>query len=304
MSVATEETVAVEQLEVQAADLHSREATQHAAETYREHGALVVRGLMQPYVANMNRDLEAAAQTAISLLPKAQKIIEGYSTPDGTLWLPAPAGLEEKLGRDKQIMILPVNYQTSGTFVQSALDSKVLDIVEAIIGPDIELFMEGQCLYKEPVGGHPKKLHQDSAYFEHKYEGPVAILNYAVDTNLQNGALHIVPGSHRLGTIKHIDTFSHLGLSEDEWPWEKALPICGSAGDSIFFNYRTIHGSMENHSDKPRPVFIHRYRRPDDYVTVGATSAASREEQEKHADEVSKQNQRGWMVRGFRGYDF
>jgi hypothetical protein len=28
----------------------------------------------------MNRDLEAAAQTAISLLPKAQKIIEGYSS--------------------------------------------------------------------------------------------------------------------------------------------------------------------------------------------------------------------------------
>ena len=35
---------------------------------------------------------------------------------------------------------------------------------------------EGQVLYKEPVGGHPKMLHQDASYFEHKYEGPCALL--------------------------------------------------------------------------------------------------------------------------------
>src|SRR3712207_7906849 len=51
------------------------------------------------------------------------------------------------------------------------------DIVEAILVPNIELFLNGQCLYKEPVGGHPKHLHQDSAYFDHRYEGPVAVLS-------------------------------------------------------------------------------------------------------------------------------
>ena len=93
-------------------------------------------------------------------------------------------------------------------------------------------FGNGQCLYKEPVGGHPKHLHQDSAYFEHRYQGPVGILSYVVDTDLVNGALHVVPGSHKLGQLKHIDTFSHLGLAEDEWPWESALPVEGKAGDS------------------------------------------------------------------------
>jgi ectoine hydroxylase-related dioxygenase (phytanoyl-CoA dioxygenase family) len=176
-------------------------------------------------------------------------------------------------------------------------------LVEAIIGPNIEMFMDGQCLYKEPVGGHPKHLHQDSAYFEHRFEGPVGVLTYAVDTNLQNGALHVVPGSHRMGTLDHIDTFSHLGLDGDEWPWERALPLCGEAGDAIFFHYKTIHGSQENHSDKARPVFIHRYRQPNDYVTINATSAESRKENEKHAAEVRKQSQRGWIVRGFRVYD-
>src|SRR5438876_935776 len=149
---------------------------------------------------------------------------------------------------------------------------------------DIEVFADdldvqrAADIYKEPVGGHPKHLHQDSAYFEHRFEGPVGTLNYVVDTDLVNGALHVVPGSHRMGTLRHIDTFSHLGLNEHEWPWESALPIIGQAGDSIFFHVRTIHGSKENHSDKPRPVFINRYRAANDYVTIGATTTQNRAE--------------------------
>jgi ectoine hydroxylase-related dioxygenase (phytanoyl-CoA dioxygenase family) len=200
-------------------------------------------------------------------------------------------------------MVLAFNYYTSAAFLRSALDPKTLDIVEAILGPNIELFGNGQSLYKEPVGGHPKNLHQDSAYFEHRYEGPAAVLNYVVDTNLVNGALYVVPGSHRLGQLKHIDTFSHLGLDEDEWPWEAALPVTGQAGDSIFFHVKTIHGSQENHSEAPRPVFIHRYRRPDDYVVISATMTANRAEAEKRATEAKKTNeQRGLMVRGHRTY--
>lgn len=270
-----------------------------AAAIYKEHGCLVVRGLMKPYVEAIRRDIEASAATAIRLLDRAEKIVEGWRTPDGTLFLPAPPGFV----RDKQIMVLAIGYHTSAAFFRSALDPKALDLVEAILGPNVELFGNGQCLYKEPVGGHPKHLHQDSAYFEHRYEGPVGILSYVVDTDLVNGALHVVPGSHRLGQLKHIDTFSHLGLDEREWPWERALPIPGEAGDSIFFHVKTIHGSQENHSDRPRPVFINRYRRADDYIVVSATTAANRAEAEKRAAEAKKANQRGLMVRGFRPFE-
>ena len=96
-------------------------------------------------------------------------------------------------------MVTAINYHTSAAFFRSAVDEPALDIVEAILGPNIEIFGNGQCLYKEPVGGHPRHLHQDSAYFEHCHEGPVGILNYTMDTDLVDGALHVVPGSHRLG---------------------------------------------------------------------------------------------------------
>lgn len=272
---------------------------QRAAARFKEHGCLVVRGLMKPYIADIHRDIEAAAAESIALLDRAEKIVEGWRTPNGTLFLPAPSGY----ARDKQIMVLAINYYTSAAFFRSALDEKAISIVEAILGPNTELFGNGQCLYKEPVGGHPKHLHQDSAYFEHRYEGPVGTLNYVVDTDLVNGALHVVPGSHRMGQLKHIDTFSHLGLDDGEWPWERALPIIGKAGDSIFFHVKTVHGSKENFSDQSRPVFINRYRRTDDYVVIGATTTANRAEAEKRAAEARKTNQqRGLMVRGFRPY--
>lgn len=271
---------------------------EHAATIYREHGALVVRGLMKPYLAELQRDIEATATQALALLDRAERITEGWRTPDGTLFLPAPPGFV----RDKQIMVLAVSYQTSAAFFRSAFDEKVAQILTAILGPNVELFGAGQCLYKEPVGGHPKHLHQDSAYFEHRFEGPVGILSYVVDTDLINGALHVVPGSHRMGQLAHVDTFSHLGLDEQEWPWERALPIVGAAGDAIFFHYRTIHGSKENHSDKSRPVFIHRYRRPDDYVTVRGTTAENRARAAAQAEQVKKDGQRGYMLRGFRPY--
>jgi hypothetical protein len=268
------------------------------AAIFREHGCLVVRGLMKPYISDIHSDIEAAARESIALLDRAEKVVEGWRTPNGTLFIPAPPGYP----RDKQIMVLSVNYYTSAAFLRSALDEKALSIIEAILGPNIEIFGNGQCLYKEPVGGHPKHLHQDSAYFEHRYDGPVGILSYVVDTDLVNGALHVVPGSHRMGQLRHIDTFSHLGLEEREWPWERSLPIVGSAGDSTFFHVKTVHGSKENFSDRSRPVFINRYRRADDYVVISATTTANRAEAEKRAAEAKKGNQRGLMVRGFRPY--
>ncbi len=292
-------TADVRDIEVSSDELSTREGLEGAARKYREHGCLVVRGLARRYVPALQRDIEATARTAISLLDQARKVAEGWSTPDGTLWLPAPAGF----ARDKQIMVLPVSYQSSGAFLSAAIDERTVDLVEAILGPDIELFLQGQCLYKEPVGGHPKMLHQDSSYFEHRFEGPVAVLGYAVDTDLQNGALFVVPGSHKLGTLRHVDTFSHLGLDPEQWSWADALPVTGEAGDAIFFHYRTIHGSQENHSPTARPVFINRYRRYDDYVIIGATTAAKREEAEKDTKKMKKSGQKGLMLRGFRSYD-
>lgn len=291
----TSPAISSKDLEVKIEDLDVNEA----ADIYRKHGCVIVRGLMKAHVEGMYRDIMTTVEEAVDLLDHAQKVAEGWMTPNNCLFLPAP----DNHIRDKQIMTVGINYNTSSAFFATMMDKTTLDIVEAILGPNIEVFGQGQSLVKEAVGGHPKHLHQDSAYFEHKYGGPVAILSYVIDTHLQNGALHVIPGSHRMGQLEHVDTFSHLGLDEHEWPWDAALPIEGAAGDSIFFNVKTVHGSKPNYSDKPRPVFINRYRHPDDYTIVGATTAANRSIAEQKVAEVKKtEKDRGLMVRGFRHF--
>ncbi|MDA3963447.1 MAG: phytanoyl-CoA dioxygenase family protein [Planctomycetota bacterium] len=267
---------------------------QRAAAIYQEHGCLVVRRLMRPHLAAVRQDLDAALAEAYHAMDTATPVAEGWQGADGTLFIPAPSSF----GRERQIMVLGMRYQTSAALLRSALDPAALSVVGAVLGPDVELFQSGQCLVKEAVGGHPKNLHQDAAYFEHRFEGPMAVLSYAVDTDGSNGALHVVPGSHRLGMLEHIDTSSHLALDSANWPWQRSLPICGQAGDSIFFHVRTIHGSRPNHSAAPRPVFIHRYRRPGDYVTVSGTSTANRGSAHAGADD----SQRGIMVLGRRSH--
>src|SRR5688500_6197043 len=84
----TDLSVAASDLEVFARDPDVR----RAAAIYREHGCLVVRGLMKPYLDAIHRDIEATAAQSLSLLEQAERIPEGWRTPDGTLFIPAPAG--------------------------------------------------------------------------------------------------------------------------------------------------------------------------------------------------------------------
>ena len=287
----TTTNISISDLEVSADELDP--AT--AAAIYQEHGALIVRGLMKPYLAEIQRDFDFFIEQARANIDAARPCAAGWQGPEGTLFIPAP----ESYGRDKQIMVLGMRYKSSSAFFRSAWDQRMLDVLEQIIGPDIELFMDGQCLVKEPVGGHPKNLHQDGAYFTHKMDGPTAILSYAVDTPIERGALRIVPGSHRLGLLDHIDTSSHLGLDPQDWPWERSIAIEGEAGDSIFFHINTIHGSQPNHTEQERPVFIHRYRHPHDYTVARGHSVSSLHSTEPDAESTRKQ-QEGYMVRGRR----
>ena len=55
--------------------------------------------------------------------------------------------------------------------------------------------------------------------------------------------------------------------------------------------------------DTAKAAAIHRYRRADDYVVIGATGALSREEAEKRRAEARKENQLGFMVRGRRRFE-
>jgi len=261
-----------------------------ARQIFDDHGVLVIRGLNKAHAGRILSDANSIFEQGVAMAHEGllQEVINesngttahvGWVTPDQTLFVSAPPSHV----RDKQVMVLGLDYYTAASMLTAATHPPTIDVVQALLGADeIELFGKGQCFFKEGIpgldGGNPKFLHQDSAYFMFGKGGAVATLSYTCRTDVEtdNGPLYVVPGSHKLGHVAHVDTPSHLGLPSSDWAFSDGLVIEGDAGDTVFFHVHTIHGSSPNRSPRPRATFINRYIAADDYQAYFATDAAMR----------------------------
>jgi phytanoyl-CoA hydroxylase len=114
-------------------------------------------------------------------------------------------------------------------------------------------------LVKPPEQGAPFPMHQDYPYFPHERHSVLAASVHLDETDEENGCLHVIPGSHRLGPLE-AEGASHTV----DYPLESGTPLPASAGDVVFFNYLTIHGSGVNRSTRTRRNVLFQYRDPAD----------------------------------------
>jgi ectoine hydroxylase-related dioxygenase (phytanoyl-CoA dioxygenase family) len=75
----------------------------------------------------------------------------------------------------------------------------------------------------------------------------------------------VVPKSHKLGPIT-TDQGNHL--NREQYSLDRGTPCPAQAGDVLFFNYLTIHGSAVNRSNRTRRNVLFQYRDPADLPTV------------------------------------
>ncbi len=129
-----------------------------------------------------------------------------------------------------------------------------------LIGPDIRLF--GSKLNMKAAGyGAPVEWHQDWAFYPHTNDDLLAIGIMLDDVTSENGALRVLPGSHRgpvydhrseegffVGAIRDVN--SQVDLS-------KAVPIYGRAGSMSVHHVRAVHGSALNLSGQPRRMLFY-----------------------------------------------
>ena len=180
-------------------------APEQVAEVYQRWGCVMIRGLLSDRVADVLADTEAMAR---------QVRESNYTRTGNALVMPG-----NRTGREKQIMLFCPTYTYAASHFQAATDPRVLDAVEAMVGPNVEMFGTGMCMYKEPGGGMEKALHQDAPYFYHRDHKVVTGFMHLVDTTKENGCLHVAPGSWRLGLLPHVDEFSHLALPGTSGRW-------------------------------------------------------------------------------------
>src|SRR5579872_334608 len=155
---------------------------------------------------------------------------------------------------------------------------RILDAVEDIIGPDI-LCWGTSFFIKEKRNPGFVSWHQDSTYWG--LEPPDIITAWVAftDSNAANGAMRVIPGSHKMDQVPHRDTFAAENLLSRgqeimvEVDESRAAMLELAAGEMSLHHVRLIHGSDPNPSDDRRIGFAIRY--VPTYVRQVAGSADS-----------------------------
>ena len=155
-------------------------------------------------------------------------------------------------------------------FWEFAHNSVFTEVAADLVGPDVK-FHSCKVNYKHPGGGEVVKWHQDIPAWPHTNFSPVTLGVYFHDVGEAEGPLACIPGSHKGELYSHFHedrTWSGY-LSKDDLlkaKPENAVNLTGKAGTIIAINCRTIHGSMDNKTDRERPLLLYVYSSADAFT--------------------------------------
>jgi non-haem Fe2+, alpha-ketoglutarate-dependent halogenase len=139
----------------------------------------------------------------------------------------------------------------------------ILDYVEDLIGPDF--FMWASSFFiKDPHSPETVAWHQDSFYWPLDPPESCTVWLAFSDSDEENGAMRVIPESHRGGIIKHTsnpgsDSVLTLECDTAEYRDDTAVFMELKAGQISIHDDKIIHGSLGNYSDRPRVGFTIRY---------------------------------------------
>ncbi|MCE9615892.1 MAG: phytanoyl-CoA dioxygenase family protein [Lentisphaerae bacterium] len=148
-------------------------------------------------------------------------------------------------------------------WVRLISDSRLLDVAEAFIGPDIALFAS-HYISKPPFDGQPVLWHQDGSYWPLKPMQVVTLWLAVDDSTPENGCMRVIPRTHGLEIKPHQarqDQPNVLSSSIDDSLVDesKAVDVILEAGDVSIHHPNIIHGSKANRSPKRRAGLTIRY---------------------------------------------
>ncbi len=229
-------------------------------EHYREHGFAVIRGVFSP------AEVEELREAFDDIY--AQGLARGASYRDRNVFFrlaPDPA-----LGQIVRMVQWPAYFNP--VLARYRTDRRLQRILEPIIGADLKQIINQ--LHWKPPGARNVEFgyHQDirsrrprSAY--RNPAGSYVQTGIAVDAHrADNGAMTVLPGSHRLGELcfEHADPVLDRALCDDDLvhlgvdPADR-IDLVLEAGDLALWHLHLIHGSGANGSADDRRLFINGY---------------------------------------------
>jgi ectoine hydroxylase-related dioxygenase (phytanoyl-CoA dioxygenase family) len=147
-------------------------------------------------------------------------------------------------------------------FADFAHSADVVDRVASLIGPDIDVFLS-QFIFKT-TGAWGQPWHQDSFYFPFEPARPVVGVWLAVtEATLENGCLHVLPGSHSEPVHTHVPdrrpgaNYGYFEIFDHDMT--AAEPVLMDPGDLLVFDSHLMHCSTDNESDVIRAAMVYHY---------------------------------------------
>lgn len=147
-------------------------------------------------------------------------------------------------------------------------EARVLDAVESVLGPNI-LCWGSSLFVKEPNDPAFIAWHQDSYYWGLDPDDVCSAWIAFAPSTVENGAMQVVPGSHRLpqqphekspeGSLNMLYTSEEIAVPVDE---KDAVTLTLAKGEMSLHHVKILHGSKPNRSDDRRYGYAIRYVAP------------------------------------------
>ena len=153
---------------------------------------------------------------------------------------------------------VPGNFYSSTFNASPEFKQRINEQAEKAFGPQADAIFTGikklgsSYLCKAPGQYSKMPVHQDwTVVDESKFES-VTIWVPLVDTNEKNGAIRVLPGSHKFtNTLRTPNLVSeYANLSDEIWNEMEPLPM--KAGEAFIFNHALLHASSPNTTNKER----------------------------------------------------
>lgn len=158
---------------------------------------------------------------------------------------------------------------------------KILDAVEDLLGPDL-LVWGSSFFIKEPRDPAYISWHQDSTYWGLSHPHIVTAWVAFSVSDVPNGAMRVLPGSHLRDQLPHKDTFARDNLltrgQEVQVQVDERLvaDLTLQPGEMSLHHVRIVHGSEPNRADYRRigyairyvPTYVKQTVGPRDYATL------------------------------------
>jgi ectoine hydroxylase-related dioxygenase (phytanoyl-CoA dioxygenase family) len=153
-------------------------------------------------------------------------------------------------------------------FYDLVFHSKILDTVENLIGPNIQLH-HAKINLKPPSNREARfEWHQDYPFFPHTNFDLLAVMVYFDDSTEENGCVTIIPGSHKAGPRNHLfardgafsSQLEDRSVTADPSQWLR-VPV--PAGGMELHHCNMLHSSTANRGTRPRTAMVIQYRAAD-----------------------------------------